>query len=95
MMLSVIETAVHESVKKQIDEQFDGIFCSGKVILARARWVEAPKATSRHTRRLVELLPSGPDSVTKLVLREHLRGLHCWMGSKEPIKCADYGRYPD
>lgn len=33
------------------------------------KWVEAP-ATSRHTRHLLWLLPSGPDQVHKLVLRE-------------------------
>jgi len=39
-----------------------------------ARWAETP-ATSRHTRRLLRLLPSGPDRVHKLVLRED-QGLH-------------------
>lgn len=39
-------------------------------------WVEAPPATSRHTRRLLRLLPSGPDRVHRVVLREHPRGLH-------------------
>ena len=36
---------------------------------ANISWVEAP-ATSRHTRRLLRLLPSGSDRVHKLVLRE-------------------------
>ncbi len=38
------------------------------------RWVEAP-ATSRHTRHPLWLLPSGPDQVHELVLRED-QGLH-------------------
>ncbi|SHO56069.1 hypothetical protein VQ7734_01832 [Vibrio quintilis] len=37
-------------------------------------WAETP-ATSRHTRRLLWLLPSGPDQVHKLALRED-QGLH-------------------
>lgn len=36
---------------------------------ANIKWAETP-ATSRHTRRLLRLLPSGPDRVHKLVLRE-------------------------
>lgn len=40
------------------------------------RWVEAPPATSRHTRRSLRLLPSGPDRVHELVLREDQQGLH-------------------
>lgn len=34
-----------------------------------SRWVEAP-ATSRHTRHSLWLLPSGPDQIHELVLRE-------------------------
>lgn len=37
---------------------------------------EAPPATSRHTRHLLWLLPSGPDQVHKLVLREDQWSLH-------------------
>lgn len=36
---------------------------------ARISWVEAP-ATSRHTHHPLWLLPSGPDQVHELVLRE-------------------------
>jgi|SRR5471030_1424262 len=45
--------------------------------------VEALPATSRHTRRLLRLLPSGPDRVNKLVLRENQQGPHChyWLSS--------------
>ena len=38
--------------------------------------VEALPATSRHTRHLLWLLPSGPDLVNKLALRENQQGPH-------------------
>ncbi len=41
-----------------------------------SKWVEALPATSRHTRRLLRLLPSGSDRVHKLALRENQQGLH-------------------
>lgn len=42
----------------------------------RQNWVGALPATSRHTRRLLRLLPSGPDRIHKLVLRENQQGPH-------------------
>lgn len=44
-------------------------FLGQDMVSATTKRVEAP-ATSRHTRRLLRLLPSGPDRVHKLVLRE-------------------------
>lgn len=44
-------------------------FLGQDMVVATFIWVEAP-ATSRHTRRLLRLLPSRPDRVHKLVLRE-------------------------
>ncbi|KHS89951.1 hypothetical protein RC83_04475 [Pectobacterium brasiliense] len=44
--------------------------------LTRAEMVEALPATSRHTRLLLRLLPSGPDRIHRLVLRENRQGLH-------------------
>lgn len=41
----------------------------GRFMVSSARWVEAP-ATSRHTRHSLWLLPSGPDQIHELVLRE-------------------------
>ncbi len=41
----------------------------GRFMVSATRWVEAP-ATSRHTRHSLWLLPSGPDQVYELVLRE-------------------------
>lgn len=38
--------------------------------------VEALPATSRHTQHLPWLLPSGPDQVDKLALRENQQGPH-------------------
>jgi hypothetical protein len=49
-------------------------FCGTAYAFSDIRRVEAP-ATSRHTRRLLRLLPSRPDRVHKLVLRED-QGLH-------------------
>jgi hypothetical protein len=45
-------------------------------IMQLAEMVEALPATSRHTPRLLRLLPSGPDRVHKLVLRENQQDLH-------------------
>ncbi len=47
------------------------------------KWVETPPATSRHTHRLLRLLPSGPGRVHKLVLREDQWGLHRFFVSCE------------
>lgn len=41
-------------------------------------WVGALPAASRHTRPLLWLLPSGPDQVNKLALREN---------QQDPIDC--------
>lgn len=41
----------------------------GRFMVSATRWVEAP-ATSRHTRHSLWLLPSGPDQIHELVLRE-------------------------
>ena len=40
-------------------------------------WVATPPATSRHTSRLLRLLPSGPDRVHKVSLREDQWSHHC------------------
>ena len=40
------------------------------------KWVEALPATSRHTRRLPWLLPSGPDLVNRVALRENQQSPH-------------------
>src|SRR5471030_121234 len=48
--------------------------------------VEALPATSRHTRRLLRLLPSGPDRVNKLVLRENQQGPHCHYWLRVPMQ---------
>ncbi len=39
-------------------------------------WVGTLPATSRHTRPLPWLLPSGPDQVNKLALRENQQSPH-------------------
>ena len=44
-----------------------------KVIIS---WVGTLPATSRHTRPLPWLLPSGPDQVNKLALRENQQSPH-------------------
>ncbi len=46
----------------------------------RFKWVEAP-ATSRHTSHTLRLLPSGPDRVHELSLRED-QGLHRFCSAK-------------
>lgn len=50
------------------------MFFLGRFMVSATGWAEAP-ATSRHTRRPLWLLPSGPDQVHRLVLRED-QGLH-------------------
>ena len=60
----------------QLDEQSDGRFYFGEDIFAGTRWVEAPKATSRHTRRLAELF-SGLTHNQIRCYESTLGALHC------------------
>ncbi len=50
------------------------IYFGPLMVSATAKWVKAP-ATSRHTSRPPWLLPSGPDQVNEVLLRED-QGLH-------------------
>lgn len=43
---------------------------------AKIVWVATPPATSRHTNHQLWLLPSGPDQVYQLSLRENQWGHH-------------------
>lgn len=58
---------------------------------ANDKWAETP-ATSRHTSHSLRLLPSGPDRVHELLLRED-QGLHRFFFLSLAKKWGDYQAY--